>query len=141
MTISVQCEECFQSYKVKDERAGQTLKCKSCGSKMRVPAVEEEFEDLSADYGEPIAQPRKKQAGKAKKKKSSPRKSLNISPGKVVKKAFGAFSMVIGVLILIGGIYSIFAGPGPNGGKARPVYAALVASGFIGVGKKWMFDE
>jgi len=89
MTISVQCEECFQSYKVKDERAGQTLKCKSCGSKMRVPAVEEEFEDLSADYGEPIAQPRKKQAGKAKKKKSSPRKSLNISAGGIVKKTFG----------------------------------------------------
>ena len=78
MSIAVQCEECFQSYKVKEERAGQTLKCKSCGSKMRVPAVEEELEDLSADYGEPIAQPRKKKAGtsKPKKKKTSTRKSL-----------------------------------------------------------------
>ena len=35
--INFECESCFQEYKVRDERAGQTLKCKSCGSKMRVP--------------------------------------------------------------------------------------------------------
>ncbi|QDT93006.1 hypothetical protein [Gimesia algae] len=141
MTISVQCEECFQSYKVKDERAGQTLKCKSCGSKIRVPAVEEEFEDLSADYGEPIAQPRKKKAVKAKKKKSSSRKSLNISAGGIVKKTFGVLSMALGVAMLGGAIYMFFAGDEPNGKRSRPVAGLLMASVFMGVGKKWMFDE
>lgn len=140
MTISVQCEECFQSYQVKDERAGQTLKCKSCGSKMRVPAAEEELEDLSADYGEPIAQPRKKKAVKAKKKKSSPRKSLNISAGGIVKKTFGVLSMVVGVFMLGLAFYMFFAGDAPDGTRGRPVAGLLMASVFMSVGKKWMFD-
>jgi transcription elongation factor Elf1 len=71
MTISVQCDECFQSYKVKDERAGQTLKCKACGSRMQVPTADEAPEDLFEDYGEPITPKRKSQkSAKPTKKKS-----------------------------------------------------------------------
>tara|TARA_R110000868_G_scaffold164672_1_gene397479 strand:+ start:81175 stop:81681 length:507 start_codon:yes stop_codon:yes gene_type:complete len=141
MSIAVQCEECFQSYKVKEDRAGQTLKCKSCGSKMRVPAVEEELEDLSADYGEPIAQPRKKKAVKAKKKKSSSRKPLNISAGGVVKKTFGVMSMALGVAMLGAALYMFYVGEDFKGGKARPVSALVMAGVFMSVGKKWMFDD
>lgn len=143
MTISVQCEECFQSYKVKEERAGQTLKCKSCGSKIRVPAVEEDFEDLSADYGEPITQPRKNKTVKAKpkKKKSSPRKSLNISAGGIVKKTFGVLSMAIGILMLVASVYSLFAGDAHEGRRTRPVGGMVMAGVFMSVGKRWIFNE
>lgn len=141
MSIAVQCEECFQSYKVKEERAGQTLKCKSCGSKMRVPAVEEELEDLSADYGEPIAQPRKKKAVKAKKKKASSRKPLNISAGGIVKKTFGVMSMAIGILMLVASVYALFAGDAPDGRRSRPVGGMVMAGVFMSVGKRWLFNE
>lgn len=140
MSIAVQCEECFQSYKVKEERAGQTLKCKSCGSKMRVPAVEEELEDLSADYGEPIAQPRKKKAIKAKKKKTSTRKSLNISVGGIVKKTFGVLAMALGILILVGAVYALFAGDAADGRRSRPVGGLVMAGVCMSVGKRWLFD-
>jgi len=142
MSIAVQCEECFQSYKVKDERAGQTLKCKSCGSKIRVPAVEEEFEDLSADYGEPIAQPRKKKAvpSKPKKKKTSTRKSLNISVGGIVKKTFGVLAMALGILILVGAFYALIAGDAADGRRSRPVGGLVMAGVCMSVGKRWIFD-
>lgn len=141
MTISVQCDECFQSYKVRDERAGQALKCKSCGAKIRVPAADEEVEDLYEDYGEPVEQPRKKKKSAQVKKKKKSKQGINISPGKVVKKIFGCLALAIGGLMVVGAIYMLFAGDAPDGRKARPIYAFLVASGFLGVGKKWLTDE
>ncbi|WP_298862924.1 hypothetical protein [uncultured Gimesia sp.] len=141
MTISVQCDECFQSYKVRDDRAGQTLKCKSCGAKIRVPAADDEIEDLNEDYEPPGATTRKKKKPAPAKKKKKTKKSISISPGKVVKRTFGVLSLVIGGLMVAGAIYMLFAGEAPDGKKARPVYAFLVASGFLGVGKKWLTED
>jgi len=141
MTISVQCDECFQSYKVRDDRAGQTLKCKSCDAKIRVPAADDEIEDLYEDYEEPSASTRKKKKSAPAKKKKKTKKSISISPGKAVKKLFGVISLAIGGLILFGAIYMLFAGDAPDGRKARPIYAFFVSSGFFVVGKKWLTDE
>ena len=141
MTIEVQCDECFQSYKVRDERAGQTLKCKSCGSRMRVPDVDEELEDLNAHYGEPLTPTRKKKKPAKAKKKKAAKRSVNLSFGKLVKKLFGVLALAVGALMVVLAIYMLFAGDAPDGRKARPVYALLVASGFLGVGKKWLMDD
>ena len=141
MTISVQCDECFQSYKVRDDRAGQRLKCKSCGAKIRVPSADDEIEDLYEDYEPPGAPTRKQKKSAPAKKKKKKKKSISISPGKIVKRTFGVLSLAIGVAMVVGAIYMLFAGDAPDGRKARPVYAFLVASGFLGVGKKWLTDE
>lgn len=73
--IKFECDSCFQEYNVRDERAGQTLKCKSCGSKMRVPDGEDDLlEDFyEEDFESPVRPARKKKpsAGSSKKKKSS----------------------------------------------------------------------
>ncbi|MCA9020931.1 MAG: hypothetical protein KDA74_12360 [Planctomycetaceae bacterium] len=73
--IKFECESCFQEYNVRDERAGQTLKCKSCGSKMRVPDGDDDLVDdfYEEDFEAPARPSRKKKssAGPSKKKKSS----------------------------------------------------------------------
>ncbi|QDU04936.1 hypothetical protein V6x_46670 [Gimesia chilikensis] len=141
MPIHVQCDECFQSYKVKEERAGQTLKCKSCGSRMQVPAADEETEDLFEHYGEPIAPQRKTKTAVKSKKKKSRKKGPSLSMGKLVKRAFGVMSMALGVLLLGTSIYMFFTGETVDGKKGRPVAGLLMSSVFMGVGKKWLIDE
>ncbi len=37
MTIQVACEECGKRYRYSDERAGQTVECKECGSDIEIP--------------------------------------------------------------------------------------------------------
>jgi len=37
MSIPVSCERCFQSFRVKDDFAGRTIRCKECGAAMAVP--------------------------------------------------------------------------------------------------------
>lgn len=141
MPIHVQCDECFQSYKVKEERAGQTLKCKSCGSRMQVPEADEETEDLFEHYGEPITPQRKTKTAVKSKKKKSRKKGPSLSMGKLVKKAFGVMSMALGIIMLGASIYMFFEGDSPEGKRSRPVGGLIMASIFMGVGKKWLFDE
>ncbi len=71
--IKFECETCFQEYKVRDDRAGQVLKCKSCGSKMRVPTGDDDFEDdlYEEEYEAPVRPARKKKSTGSSKKKSS----------------------------------------------------------------------
>ena len=40
MTIRVECDQCFKTYNVPDERLGQRIKCKACGNRMMVGAEE-----------------------------------------------------------------------------------------------------
>lgn len=142
MSIDVLCAECFQSYKVRDERAGQTLKCKSCGSKIHVPSADEEPEDIYEDYGEPIVpQRKKKKSTSVKKKKKSSRRSVNISVGGIVKKVFGGLSIALGALMVCGAIYAFFAKDEPGRSKSRPVAGLVMAGVFLSVGKRWIMDE
>jgi predicted Zn finger-like uncharacterized protein len=61
MPMSVTCPECDASYKVPDEAAGKTIKCKKCGAKVRVP-VDDEDNDFSnlGDKGDGDAKEKKK---------------------------------------------------------------------------------
>src|SRR5262245_44988742 len=47
MPMSVKCPECDTSYKVPDEAAGKTIKCKKCGARVLVPADDGEDDDFS----------------------------------------------------------------------------------------------
>ena len=78
--IKFECETCFQEYKVRDERAGQVLKCKSCGHKMRVPAGEDDLlDDMYDDFEAPARSARKKKSsGSSKKKKAKPNSNAPI---------------------------------------------------------------
>ncbi len=68
--IKFECETCFQEYKVRDDRAGQVLKCKSCGEKMRVPKADDDFGDeLYEERRRPTR--KKKTTGSSKKKKTA----------------------------------------------------------------------
>tara|TARA_R110002095_G_scaffold124835_2_gene108368 strand:- start:4674 stop:6968 length:2295 start_codon:yes stop_codon:yes gene_type:complete len=75
--IKFECDTCFQEYKVRDDRAGQTLKCKSCGHKMRVPSGEDDVYDDFAASSQTVR--KKKTPGgsnsDSKKKKGSAKKS------------------------------------------------------------------
>ena len=42
MTIIIRCFECEKRYRVPDERAGKSIKCKSCGTILHVPAPDPE---------------------------------------------------------------------------------------------------
>jgi len=78
--IKFECETCFQEYQVRDDRAGQVLKCKSCGHKMRVPAGEEEpLDDMYEEVAAPTRPARKKKTSgsSSSKKKTSSAKSKN----------------------------------------------------------------
>ena len=59
MAIGVQCDECHAEYRIKDELAGRSLKCKKCGARMQVPVAS----SVKPDQEPPPA--RKKQANKA----------------------------------------------------------------------------
>lgn len=65
MTISVRCRRCDRALKVKDDYAGQTVKCPGCQSALKVPALEEELDDFDEVVEEDI--PRRK----SKRKSSS----------------------------------------------------------------------
>lgn len=141
MTIEVQCDECFKSYQVRDERAGQTLKCKACGSRMRVPSGDEEQEDLNEHYGEPLTPTRKKKKPVKAKKKTAAKRSGGMPVGKLVKKLFGCLSIAVGGLMLVGAVYMFFAGDAPNGKKSRPVAGLVMAGVFLSVGTRWVTEE
>ena len=68
--IKFECETCFQDYKVRDDRAGKVLKCKSCGEKMRVPSGDDDLmDDMYDDYEAPVQPTRKKKKPSTTKKK------------------------------------------------------------------------
>ena len=43
MSIQVTCDHCDKLYRVRDERAGSTIKCKDCGNRIEVPFDDDEY--------------------------------------------------------------------------------------------------
>ncbi|MCA9006806.1 MAG: hypothetical protein KDA70_16140, partial [Planctomycetaceae bacterium] len=102
--IKFDCETCFQEYKVRDDRAGQTLKCKSCGSRMRVPSAGDD-EDFEEEYIDPVRPRRKKNAGPSKQKSKS--KSGSNTP--LIAIAAG-----VGLVVIIGLGFLLLKGKDPG---------------------------
>jgi uncharacterized protein (TIGR00266 family) len=57
MPIEFTCGSCQKHYRVKDELAGKTAKCKQCGSVLQVPAPVVEAEPVPDEYGVAGEQP------------------------------------------------------------------------------------
>jgi dienelactone hydrolase len=52
VSLSVTCPDCGKAYKVKEELAGKTIRCRECQGKIRIPAAETEDESLDFDASE-----------------------------------------------------------------------------------------
>lgn len=119
MPITVTCDECSESHRVKDEAVGKKFKCKGCGKSLVVvtPAPPEDdfgnfdeadFPDEEADdeeeYSRPKSAPRKAATKKGAKGKSGKSKAVPIHRTKVplgVDCVFFGFVLTC-LLILIG---------------------------------------
>lgn len=115
MPITVQCDSCFQSYKVRDDKAGTVIRCKDCGGRIKVPDAGEELFDTD-DFAEEEA-PRRaakpaRKGGKGKKQSSSNNAAL----------IGGA---VAGVVVVLGiGIFLLARGGGAAPQAGQPDVAA-----------------
>lgn len=92
MAITIECGECFKRYRVKDERAGSTIRCKACGTTIDVP----EGGDVDEDYGQPVAAPapsRRRRAQQASSSQSRTGLWIAVAAG-------GSVLLVVIVLIL-----------------------------------------
>lgn len=81
--MTVQCEECFMSYRVKPTLAGKRIRCKQCGSAIVVPLVAEE---LAPRHEPPSPAARKKPKRKRRNagKQSSSKKLLLVLTGAIL---------------------------------------------------------
>lgn len=80
MSISVQCDECFESYRLKEELAGKVVKCKSCGGKIAVPKAR----SASSAATKPAAPTKKTPAARPASSKSTA--GLSATPKKSAPK-------------------------------------------------------
>ncbi len=48
MAISIECGDCGDSYKVKDEKAGTRVKCRTCGATINVPGGDDDGDDAKS---------------------------------------------------------------------------------------------
>lgn len=81
MPITVTCDECFTSVRVKDQALGKKFRCKECGAVV-VVRPDEEFEDFSTPPPRQKPQPMPRMSAgtaTAKKKKSSGRRKKRSS--------------------------------------------------------------
>ncbi|MFH1301403.1 MAG: hypothetical protein ABIK07_10105, partial [Planctomycetota bacterium] len=111
--IKFECETCFQEYNVRDDRAGQVLKCKSCGHKMRVPEDDEDdlLDDVYDDFATPARPARKKMSSGSSKKKNS-------------EKSNNPVGMIVGVAAFAIAFYVSYSFVGGLFGKKKNEEAA-----------------
>jgi len=101
MPIEVTCDDCFHSFRVRDEHAGKSIKCKECGAKMRVPEGEDEL-------------PEPARRSSTKSKKSSSRRSKSSGNSSVLLFAgIGGLAVVAVAVVLV-----LVTSRGPQAGAA-----------------------
>ena len=49
MAISIDCQECGEQYKLKDEFAGKKVKCTKCSAVIAVPGAVEQAQAISVN--------------------------------------------------------------------------------------------
>ena len=85
MSLHMVCPECEHSHRVREEFAGRKVRCKGCGTALRVPApIEDDFEvddftepgsedDLAEDdYGVPVSRPARRRKSRKRKRSTEP---------------------------------------------------------------------
>lgn len=60
MAIQVSCSKCGEDYRVKDEAAGKTFKCKSCGTTIRIPEADDDDFDEEDEIEDELPPPRRR---------------------------------------------------------------------------------
>lgn len=90
MPIEVTCNDCFHTYRVRDERAGNLIKCKECGAKIRVPESDDE-----------LPEPARRSTSKSKKSGSRRNKSSGNSSVVLFAGIGGAAVVAIAVIMVL----------------------------------------
>ncbi len=118
MAIKVECGSCFASFRVGDDKAGKTLRCKECGEQIRVPSEDGDDSRKGDASGRQRRSGRGRQA--PKKQSANPALLVGLAAGGVLVVALGGFFLFRG---------KPDAGPTPNDAANPAVAAANVASG------------
>ena len=74
MPITVQCDDCGHSCRVKDESAGKKMTCKQCGAVVRIPDADDDldaYDEAESDNPQPRSQPKKTKSRSASKRNRS----------------------------------------------------------------------
>jgi hypothetical protein len=115
--ISVQCDYCFQEYKVKPTLAGKRVKCKECGHAIRIPRpgeeedpyAEDEFATGSAQNAPP---PRRtdtrRSAGQATHKRKQASSAVSDSTLLLVLGGAGGGGLLL--LVVVGIVFPLLGG-------------------------------
>lgn len=112
MPIRVECESCGKRLRVKEERAGQRLKCPDCGERIDVPDLEYDEDDYYEDeYEEP--RPRRKKRP-TRKPASRPQKQKK-PPVPLIAAVAGGGGLLLIVLITVVLKFMAGGGAGPGG--------------------------
>lgn len=142
MAIQVQCGACFETLRVRDELAGKTTRCKSCGEPIRVgkvgsdspkpkkskavqQAAEEDDEELASELA---PAPKKKGAKRTNRSSSQPIWSM------VYDTPWAFFVIAIGLGF---GVYSFLPEKFESGEHLVVVREAPIAIGYLIVGMIW----
>lgn len=108
MTIEISCPQCGEEFRVRDEAAGKSFKCKLCGTTISVPDDEPDDDD-----GGDFERPRKKKKRRAADNRTLwPAIGLYVTGGLALLSAFVnlAMSLAMGV-----DVPPQFNGPGREG--------------------------
>ncbi len=101
MAIEVSCSNCGEEFRVKDDAAGKSFKCKVCGTKISIPEMEDELEDV-----EEYSSPRRRLRGNDDNRQKRKKKSSSSAVGKTIGPAIGLY--VTGGLSLLWGFFLLF---------------------------------
>ena len=94
MTIEISCSNCGEEFRVRDEAAGKSFKCKLCGTTVRVPDDEDEPEDDEDDEAMFDTRP------KRKKKRASTNSGRTLGPA-IGLYVTGGLSLAFGILMMV----------------------------------------
>ncbi|WP_298864414.1 hypothetical protein [uncultured Gimesia sp.] len=118
MAIEVQCDFCFTDYRVKDSLEGKKIKCKECGTSIRVSKNQQADDEF--DYEAPVA-PRRSSKSSQKSKKSS--SSSGLHPTVIIGGC-----AVLGIAV-VGVVVSMFLGRGDGPAGDAPNAMEPAANG------------
>jgi transcription initiation factor TFIIIB Brf1 subunit/transcription initiation factor TFIIB len=99
MAIQVECGSCSKEYRIKDEKAGASFKCRDCGARIDVPELDsgDEWDEYGDDtYEEDDYEPAPRRQPRRKPQK----KSAGANPV-IFMIIGGAAVLIIGVVVLV----------------------------------------
>lgn len=144
MPLTVTCDECSESHRVKDDAVGKKFKCKGCGKTFVVvaPPPEDEFGDFNeADFADDEADDDDGDYRRAApKRKAAPKKSTKPKSGKSkpvpihrTKVPLGVDCVYFGFLLTILLVFIAFAIGWSNRGNPPNAAAGAVWLGLLGL--------